>query len=271
MYLKFHFLLIFTLLLNISSFGQQKESPYEIDPWEDGALITAGIGLNVLGLVIIQNKDELSMEELNNMSEEDIWGIDRWAAGNYSERANSDSYIPLYGSIALPFALMLNENERSHAGQISVLFIETMATTGALFTITAGLIEKSRPLVYNTSLSTETRIANDEQRSFFAGHTAATAAATFFAAKVFNDFNPDSQLKPYVWAAAAAVPALVGYQRLKAGKHFLSDNLLGYGVGIACGILIPQLHKKSNNTNLSVAPVVGFNYQGMGLKYKFKN
>lgn len=91
--------------------GQQKESPYEIDPWKDGAFITAGIGLNVLGLVIIQNNDELSMEDLSNLSEKDIWKIDRWAAGTYSERTNSNSYIPLYGAIALPFALMLKENE----------------------------------------------------------------------------------------------------------------------------------------------------------------
>ena len=151
------------------------------------------------------------------------------------------------------------------------MFIETMSAAAASFTIAAGLVQRSRPLVYNTSLPDEDRRDKDEQRSFFAGHTAATAAATFFAAKVFSDFNPDSQLKPYFWAAAAAVPALVGYQRLRAGKHFLTDNVLGYGVGMACGILIPQLHKKTNTTNLSVEPVVGFNYQGMGLKYKFKN
>jgi membrane-associated phospholipid phosphatase len=94
----------------------------------------------------------------------------------------------------------------------------------------------------------------------------ATAAATFFAAKVFTDFNPDSKLKPYVWTAAAIVPAVVGYQRLRAGKHFLTDNLLGYGVGMACGILIPELHKVKNE-NLSIQPVMGINQQGMSITY----
>lgn len=264
MKLKSFILFLLVILLNIPVFGQQNESPYDTDPWKDGAFITAGIGLNALGLVIVQNKDKLSMEKLNNLSEEDIWEIDRWAAGNYSERANSDSYIPMYGAFALPFALMLNENERSHAGQISVLFIETMATTGALFTITAGLVEKPRPLVYNESLSTEARIANDEQRSFFAGHTAATAAATFFAAKVFNDFNPDSPYKPVVWGVAAAIPATVGYLRIRAGKHFLTDNLIGFAVGAASGILIPEVHKKTNE-KINVYPTMSFNTRGLNI------
>lgn len=258
----FPFLLI--IILNFPAIAQQKESPYETDTWKDGAFITAGIGLNVLGLMLVQNKDELSLEELNNLSEEDIWKIDRWAAGNYSEQANSDSYIPMYGAFALPFTLMLNKNERSHAGQISVLFIESMATTGALFTITAGLVEKSRPLVYNTSLSTESRTANDEQRSFFAGHTAATASATFFAAKVFSDFNPDSPYKPVVWGVAAAIPATVGYLRIRAGKHFLTDNVIGFAVGAASGILIPEIHKKSNE-KIDIYPTMSFNTRGMNI------
>jgi len=181
-------------------------------------------------------------------------GLDRWAAGYNSERANSDGYIPFYASFVLPFALLLNENERSHAGQISVLFIETMATTGALFSITAGLVQKSRPLVYNTSLPVEERIDKKEQRSFFAGHKAATAAATFFAAKVFSDFNPESSLKPYVWGVAVAIPVSVGYLRIKAGKHFLTDNIIGYALGAASAILTPEIHKKTNK-NIHVYPV----------------
>jgi membrane-associated phospholipid phosphatase len=111
---------------------------------------------------------------------------------------------------------------------------------------------------------------SDSQRSFFAGHTAATATASFFAAKVFSDFNPDSKARPYVWAAAAAVPAAVGYMRLRAGRHFLTDNLLGYGIGAGVGILIPQLHKKSNETGLAIQPYGGNGVQGASLTYTLR-
>jgi membrane-associated phospholipid phosphatase len=266
-----------TVLFSVHyNFSQKNlESPYKTDLLKDGIWITTGVGLNALGVLLIQDKKGLTEAELNSLNRDDIWGIDRWAAGNFSERANSDSYIPMFTAFALPLVLFINENERSHAGQISVLFVESMATTGALFSITAALVQKSRPLVYNTSIPAEERMDNDEQRSFFAGHTAATASATFFAAKVFNDFNPDSPWKPVVWGGAAAIPALVGYLRVKAGKHFLTDNLIGFAVGAASGILIPELHKKENK-NLEIYPVMtsyqnGMNIssQGLGITCQF--
>lgn len=272
---KYLSILIPFLVFSNQSFSQT-ESPYETSFKYDGPAVAAGLGLSYLGFTLIKNKKDLTAAELANKSKDDVFFIDRFSAGYYSEKADRQSYIPFYGSFAVaPLVALIDRKQRSHYGQISVMFLETMSAAAASFTIAAGLVQRSRPLVYNTSLPInepdKLRRDKDEQRSFFAGHTAATAAATFFAAKIFSDFNPDSQWKPYVWVAASALPALVGYQRIRAGKHFLTDNLLGYGVGAACGILIPQLHKKTNNTNLSVAPVVGFNYQGMGLTYKFKN
>lgn len=268
----FLFILIFGLQYNLFA---QNESPYETDLIKDGIWITTGVGLNVVGVLLIQNKPDLTVTELNALSKDDIWGVDRWAAGNYSEQANKDSYIPMFTSFALPLALLLNQNERAHAGQLSVLFLESMATTGALFSITAGLVQKSRPLVYNTALSSDERRDNDQQRSFFAGHTAATASATFFAAKVFHDFNPDSPWKPVVWGVAAAIPATVGYLRIKSGKHFLTDNLIGYAIGAASGIIIPEIHKKKNK-NVDIYPTMSyhqigkeFNSQGLGVSYTF--
>lgn len=256
------------LMLSANLSAQEKKeniSPYETKVWRDGAFIATGVGLNIVGVLIIQNKDDLTEQELQNLSRENIWKVDRWAAGNHSERANDDSYIPMFGAFAMPIALLLNENERKHAGQIAVLYVEAMAVTGALFSITAGLVEKSRPLVYDSSIPLEERLDSDEQRSFFAGHTASTAAATFFVAKVYNDFNPDSELKPFIWAAAAAIPATVGYLRIQAGKHFLTDNLIGYAVGAASGILIPELHKRTND-KLDIFPAVGFHHPAFDIK-----
>lgn len=246
-----------------------KESPYELNWAVDGSYLAGTLGLNALGFVMIQNMDPLSEQEVMALSKDDVPGIDRWIAGNYSEKASTISDYPFYGSFAVPVVMMLVDGDyRSNAGQISVMFVETMATTGALFTISTSTVKRSRPLAYNENLSIEERGEAGARRSFFAGHTAATASATFFAAKIFNDFNPDSAAKPFVWAAAALVPAGVGYLRSKAGKHFLTDNLVGYAVGAASGILIPELHKKEN-ANLSFYPSFGRDYKGLSFSYTF--
>ena len=250
----------------------QSDSPYQTSFEVDGPAVAGGIGLSYLGLSLIKNKKELTASEVAMKSKDNVFFLDRFTAGNFSDQADKDSYIPFYGSFAVaPIVMLIDGKQRTHFGQISVLFVETMSAAASSFTLAAGLVKRSRPLVYNTSLPLADRMDKDAQRSFFAGHTTATAAATFFAAKVYNDFHPDSKLKPYIWTAAATVPAVVGYMRLRAGKHFLTDNLLGYAIGAGLGIGIPELHKKSNTSNLSITPMMGFDYQGMGMVYTFSN
>jgi membrane-associated phospholipid phosphatase len=248
------------------------ESPYKTS-WKVDAPVTAGfIGLNVLGLSLIKNKKGLSTADalIAQNDKKSVNGIDRFSAGWYSESIDKISYYPFYGSFAMPVVLLLNKNMGSKAGQVLAMYIETMAVTGSLYTITAGSINRSRPYVYGTEAPLDKRMDKGARRSFFAGHTAATASASFFAAKVFNDFNPDSKAKPYVWATAAALPAFVGYCRLKGGNHFLTDNLLGYAVGASAGILVPHLHKKDRSNNLSIVPVSAPDFNGMNVTYTFK-
>jgi membrane-associated phospholipid phosphatase len=150
------------------------------------------------------------------------------------------------------------------------MYIESLSITSTLFTMAAGTIDRSRPLVYGTKAPTDERLNKNNQRSFFAGHTAATASATFFAAKVFQDLNPGSKARYFVWVVAAAVPAVVGYMRYESGFHFLSDNLLGYFIGAASGILIPQWHKSGAHKNVSFFPQIGKDFKGVSFVYNIK-
>ncbi|WP_165958045.1 phosphatase PAP2 family protein [Segetibacter sp. 3557_3] len=256
----------------IRSFRPKKviTSPYTTSFKVDGPIIAAGIGLTGLGVHLIDQKKNLTAAEVARKTPDKVPFFDRSSAGFYSERADRDSYVPFQYSFALPVAMMLiNKNQRHKPVQVLALYVETMAVTGTLFTITAGSVQRSRPYVYGTLAPLDKRMDKNSHRSFFAGHTAATASATFFAAKVFQDFNPDSKLKPYVWGVCAAVPALVGYLRYKAGMHFISDNLLGYAIGAGAGILVPQLHKNKNLKDLSIVPQFGPGYRGVALGYQF--
>ncbi|MFD2246266.1 phosphatase PAP2 family protein [Pontibacter ruber] len=267
--------IVFILSLLTSTARAQDDSPYRTRFAVDAPVTIAGMGLSYYGLTLMQDKEGLTEEEVANLRKSDVNGFDRFSAGYHSDAAKKASDYPFYGSFAMPLAVMLlNDNVRSKFGQVAVLYVQTMAVTGTLFTITNGLVPRTRPMVYSNDVEMSDRTNSNARNSFYAGHTAATASATFFAAKVFHDFNPDSPARPYVWAAAAAIPASVGYLRLKAGKHFLSDNLLGYGLGAAAGILVPQLHKKTNNTGISIAPTViptleGSAFQGASFAYTF--
>lgn len=241
--------------------------------WADGVITAAGIGTTIWGTKILGEKEGLSDEYLEWVLENQdaarahIPKFDRWSAGNYNDDIAKLTDIPFYASFTFPLFFLGHEKTRKDFGQIGLLYVETMSITGSLFTQVAGRTERNRPLVYATT-DNEHKHNRKAENSFFAGHTAATATATFFAAKVFNDYFPNSRAKPFVWAGAMIIPAVVAYGRLEAGKHFLSDNLLGYGIGATVGILVPHLHKVGKERNYSLVPISG-PYDGLAFSYQF--
>lgn len=231
--------------------------PYETS-WVDGVISAGGIGLCYWGLGLMKNKEPVSKAEIERIDADleaakaKIPAFDRWAVGNHHEQAEKWSDIPFYTSFGLPLLFLTNDCARANASQIGLLYLETMAITGALFAQTNGRVNRIRPSVYNPGAGDAVRMDDKSKNAFYGGHTSSTAAASFFTAKVFNDFFPDSPARPYVWAGAITLPAVVASLRLKAGKHYLSDNVIGYAVGAGAGILVPHLHKR--NSHLSLFP-----------------
>ena len=269
--MKNKLLLLFSIFqFSYAAFGQN-DSPYKTSLKVDLPVTVAGVGLSGLGVYFISKKDRIPDAQVRtlSMSKGEVNSFDRFSAGNYSESAKKLSDIPFYGSFVAPLALLLDDGVYQNAPQVFLLYGETMAVTGTLFAMTAGLVDRKRPLVYGTEAPLKERTSKNARNAFFAGHPAATASATFFLAKVFNDFNPDSPARPFVWGTAAAVPAAVGYLRLKAGKHFLSDVILGYSLGTTVGILVPHLHKKENGSGFSIMPVSDGISNGVALNYQF--
>ncbi|GAB2868270.1 phosphatase PAP2 family protein [Hymenobacter ruber] len=251
----------------------QAGSPYHTRFAVDGPVILGLGAVSAFGLYRVQQKSGLSDAELAALNKNDVPKIDRFSAGWYSDRAQTTSDLLCYPTLVIaPGLLALNDDVRSHYGQILGLYVETMLATDALFTTSVGNIYRYRPYLYGPE-GGGGRSGAIATNSFFAGHTGHTATATFFAAKVLHDFNPGYAGEPFVWGAAAVVPAAVAYFRIEAGKHFLTDNIVGYTVGTTMGILVPQLHKVAGRHGMSFMPVQGLNangyaYSGMLLSKK---
>ena len=245
-------------------------SPYHTSFLKDGLTIAASVGVTLLGYNLIKNKRDLTPEELATKTRSSLPFFDRGNAGYYSKKIDHDSYILFDASYVIPVAAsLLNKKERSKFGQVMVMYLETIAITGSLYTITAGLVYRSRPFVYGDKAPLEKRLDKGGQRSFYGGHVATTAAATFFTAKVFEDFNPNSRLTPYLYSGAGALTVLMGYMRYEAGYHFLSDCVLSGIIGTATGILIPQFHKNKSLKNISLTPYYQEGAKGFSLVYRF--
>ncbi len=230
-------------------------SPYHTSWKVDAPVTVAGTALSYWGLTILNNKKGLTEAQALALQKSDVPSFDRFAAGNYNQSANQTSNYPFYLSFGLaPVLIAIDPAMRGHRGQAALLYFETMSVVGAAFTQTAGRTFRNRPLTYGADVPIREKTRRNTENSFFAGHTASASAAAFCFAKLYNDYHPDSRARPWVWAGAAAIPAAVGYYRLEAGKHFLSDNLIGYAVGAIIGVGVPQLHKVAAQHNIGLHP-----------------
>jgi membrane-associated phospholipid phosphatase len=219
------------------------QSPYRFS-WAGEAAWLGGTAVG-LGVTIPLGKRSraLTEEQIAALDRERIPGFDRFASRKARARAVHNSDVLLYGSMGLPLTLLADRELREDAAGAGLLTAEAFLLNTALTQITKELILRPRPLAYNADVPLEIKLERDARLSFFSGHTSTAAVLSFATAKLWTDYHPDSDLKPVVWATAALIPVTMGYLRVRGGKHFPSDVLVGLVVGAATGILVPQLHR----------------------------
>ena len=176
------------------------------------------------------------------MDANQIWKFDRWVTRQYNLKAKKSSDIVLYTSFALPLTLLADENARNDFGTVGLMSVQTLLLNSGLTNITKTTVKRPRPYLYNEDVALRLKLKKSDRYSFFSGHTSTTAAMSFLTAKMYSDYNPGDS-NTVIWGLAALIPAYTGMQRVRAGKHFLSDVLVGYIVGAGVGLLVPELHR----------------------------
>ena len=237
------------------------ETPYKDFTFKSELPFLTGIvGLSTTSL-LLKTPEPLSIEAINLLDKSQVNSFDRYATSQHSESARKLSDFFLTGVLVLPAVFLSNHNTRQDLLPLAALTAEVALINLSLTIISKKLVGRTRPLVYNDNFSIEEKTTENARASFFSGHTSHTASLSFLIAKVINDYHPDAKrgIKVGLWAFAASVPALTGYLRVKAGKHFPTDTITGFVAGGLVGILIPHFHKKKKvdlakkvNMNMSV-------------------
>ncbi len=246
------------------------EDIYKLKPAVDIPVTLAGAGFSTYAFSKIYSKDKSTQVQIDNLRIDDINGFDRWAADIYSKSAATTSDLFFYGSMPYPLILLADKHIRKDAAKIGFLYLEAMSITGLLYTGSTYLTDRYRPLAYNPEAGDE-RFGGGAKNSFFAGHVALVATSTFFTAKVFADYHPESKLRHLFYGVAIAGTGVTAYLRHRGGKHFPSDILVGTAVGTLSGLLVPHFHKNPviKKKGLSILPFVGEEVNGFSVVYKF--
>jgi membrane-associated phospholipid phosphatase len=251
-------------------FGMNKgisQITYTLKPSVDYSLVGLGALSLTTGQVLEYNTNSLTEADILKLNPADINPIDRPTIYNNSEKALILSEVLVYGTMASSLLLLADKNIRKEWMALGVMGLETIMITYGLTRTTKTLVLRTRPYVYNPNVDLERKEELDARLSYFSTHTAAAASVSFFAAKVYVDTHPNSKWKPWVWTAAAVLPALNGWTRVASGEHFPTDVLTGYAVGGLIGYFIPVLHlkKDTEKASLSILP----HQNGVAMKLVF--
>ncbi len=257
-------LLLVAIGVNPALFAQ---SPYTVHWKKEIPYAATAIGLNLGGAYLALQVEDLTPLQIAALDARDVNGFDRFATENLSNTFARASNVLEISTQLAPVLLLCGNRPRKHFGHIMALYAEATFINTGLTIVAKMSFRRTRPFVYNDEVPLEEKFGRTARASFISGHTSTAAVGTFFAAKVFADFYPDSKWKPVVWGAAAVIPGVMGYFRVAAGKHYPTDVMAGYLVGGAIGILVPHLHKKKSDKESKMGLDVGFN--SARLVYRF--
>lgn len=245
--------------------SQTYQKVYHWDKKQDNWILGGSAMMWASSRYIRGRADKSTIEDLNLLDAENVWSFDRGAILNESTISGSVSDAILIGSIILPFSHYASKKARDEQFAILGMTFQAFFISDGIANILKASTKRFRPYAYNPSASITLKLSDQARYSFVSGHTSNTATLCFFSAKVFSDLYPESKWKPFVWTAAVTLPALAGYMRFKAGRHFPTDILAGYGLGAAVGYLVPHFHKISNNDmSFNLIPLDG------GLVFSFQ-
>lgn len=253
-------------MLRVDSYSQ---SPYEMNWKRDGALIAVGIPLSAIGYALESSITPLTLDEVNNLDRNNINITDRFASYNYSNSASDLSDFLLYTCMASPLLLLSSSSIRTDFGIVYGMYAESLLFGVASPAYGKGSIQRIRPYTYNPEVPLDKKLSAESKKSFFSGHTTIAFTSVVFFSTIYGKYYPDSQWKPYIWTGSLLLASTVGYLRIAAGSHFLTDVLVGAIVGTTIGYFIPKIHESDNNNSALEVPDVPTRSPVLSFQFSF--
>jgi membrane-associated phospholipid phosphatase len=255
-----HFFVTILFLFAVNLFSQ---SPYQKYSASDNILlgVTALAGFTTLYLE--HHMAPLTAEQAAQLDRQSVNRFDRSATYLLSPRSAKLSDYGLRTSLLLPLGLLVDERIRKSSTHVGYLYFETMAVTGVATELTKVLTQRLRPWAFNDNVPLANKKGKEVKKAFFSGHTSVSFAGCVLFAKLYEDFYPDSEWRPYIWGGSLTIASAVGYWRYRAGRHYPTDVLVGALVGGLVAYYIPELHKKEKSnivlqTNSAQPMMIGF-------------
>jgi membrane-associated phospholipid phosphatase len=237
-------ILFVALILSLQNFAQ---SPYSFDLDNEAILYGTGISLGILENELLKQREQITIEELRNISRDNLNSFDKIATYNWSPNANAISDVLLVITIASPLFLLTSSDVHNDIGAYTNMYFQNAIFSYSLAYLAKSTFYRLRPYAYNPDVPTDEKLTKGTTLSFFSGHSTMAFSSAIFLSTMFQKYFPDSKLIPYIWGTSLVFASIVGYLRVYSGQHFPSDVITGAVVGSLVGYIIPLIHENQEN------------------------
>jgi membrane-associated phospholipid phosphatase len=268
------------LILCMIAFGfngqlsAQSQPVYSTHTAGDLIAIGGSWGLAVTGHLLGTRKYKFDPTYFASLDRSSVNPFDRTATRNWSPGADRASDVTFMASgLGGLGMLLLDRPMREEWRSWLLMGGEVFFLTDGLTFIAKNTVRRIRPFAYNPAVSDDEKQNANVFQSFFSGHSSFTAAASFFAAKVYHDCHPGSKWRFAVWGGAGLLSGTTALLRVKAGRHYPTDVIAGVAVGALIGILVPEIHRNkrspadASSVKLEFSPAIGMQGLRVGLRF----
>lgn len=210
-----------------------------IDRPASGLVIGGALGLGFgLSLIPMRPHHALWQHEL-------FGATDTAVHANFSSRAAQISDAALAATVAAPIVYLTGNTIEDADGDRLLIYGEALALNLALFEGAKRLVQRPRPYLYATSPEVaryaETQ-GDDAYQSFYSAHAATAFCAATAGAYLAGASSSSRGARALAWGGGFAAASAAANLRVRAGRHFYSDIVIGSIAGIAIGYAVPALH-----------------------------
>lgn len=172
--------------------------------------------------------------------------FEREVQAQFSQTTARISDITLLTSTVAP-VVTLGLGAREHSwGNSLLIYGEAMGASLLANVAVKRFVRRPRPYAVAENPVAEAerhRMGADAYYSFYSGHSALSFTAASASSVLFSAVNDQASLNAVHWGLSLALASFTAHARVRAGRHYPTDVLVGAVAGLAFGLGLPALQQ----------------------------
>ncbi|MBL4634478.1 MAG: phosphatase PAP2 family protein, partial [Kofleriaceae bacterium] len=227
-----------TLLGQSGDARADEHNPTNID-WKVDGIISGSAFAGIFLMML------LPVDRSNRWQGEIFGSLDEPVKDNFSRTAAHLSDGLVTTVVAAPLLLKFADGVDENDARFALVYGETLGLSLLANSIAKYTVQRPRPYVYNRDPQVrEYRedAGDDAYVSFYSGHASMSFSAAIAGSYLYALESDNENAKAAIWGVELGLATATSLLRVRAGKHFYSDILVGAAAGSAIGLLVPALH-----------------------------